>query len=160
MLSIRPIEDTDQALLWDFLHVALWDPPPAALRPRSVLSSANVRIYAEGWGSAGDLGVFGLLAPASSPIGACWMRVLPPQVGLAYVDEETPQLGIGVLPLHQGKGYGRLVLMAAMHAARDKGIHQIALTVHPENPAIALYLQQGFQKKEVRHGFHLMLAHL
>jgi ribosomal protein S18 acetylase RimI-like enzyme len=160
LLTIRRIEHTDQTLLWDFLHLALWDPPPAPLRPRSVLDSPHVRIYAEGWGRDGDVGVLGGLADNPSPIGACWMRLIPNQLGLAHVDDKTPQLGIGVLSTHQGKGYGRQLMSAAMHAARNQGMHQISLTVHPENPAIALYEKLGFRKVEMRHSYHLMVAQL
>jgi ribosomal protein S18 acetylase RimI-like enzyme len=160
MLNIRPVNETDQDALWDFLHIALWDPPPAPLRPRSVLDSPGVRIYAEGWGKHGDIGVLGHLAESPIPIGACWMRLLTGNVGLAYVDDETPQLGIGVLPGYQGMGYGRQLLIGAMSAAREAGVPQITLTVHPENPAEALYQALGFENIEMRHGYHLMLARL
>ena len=44
-MILRPITPSDQAVLWDLLHVALWDPPPAGLRPREVLDHPGVRIY-------------------------------------------------------------------------------------------------------------------
>jgi len=56
-MRIRPITLADQAQLWELLHVALWDPPPAGLRPRTVLDHPDVRIYAEGWGRKDDVGV-------------------------------------------------------------------------------------------------------
>lgn len=56
-MRIRPITPADQAHLWELLHVALWDPPPAGLRPRAVLDHPDVRIYAEGWGRKGDIEV-------------------------------------------------------------------------------------------------------
>jgi hypothetical protein len=51
-----------------------------------------VRIYAEDWGKPGDVGVVGELEGRA--IGACWMRLPPPGIGLGSVDEHTPQLGI------------------------------------------------------------------
>ena len=45
--TVRPLVAADQEVLWDIFHVALWDPPPAPLRPRSVLEHPDVRIYAE-----------------------------------------------------------------------------------------------------------------
>ena len=60
-LRIRPLGGEDQQHLWHWLHIALWDPPPAGLRPREVLEAPQVRIYAEDW-----------------------LRLLPVGVGLAF----------------------------------------------------------------------------
>ena len=35
----RPLVAADQDRLWHWLHVALWDPPPAPLRPVEILQS-------------------------------------------------------------------------------------------------------------------------
>lgn len=50
MIEFRALRASDQSALWDWLRIALWDPPPAGLRPREVLDDPGVRIYAEGWG--------------------------------------------------------------------------------------------------------------
>jgi ribosomal protein S18 acetylase RimI-like enzyme len=156
-MHVRPLESRDQALLWDLLHVALWDPPPAGLRPREVLERPDVRIYAESWGRAGDVGVLGETAQ-SAPIGACWMRLIDGGRGLGYVDDETPQLGIAVLPSFQRRGHGEQLMRAALAAARAHGYRTVSLTVHPENPAIVLYERCEFRKIERRRGYHLMIA--
>ena len=149
----------DQDRLWHWLHVALWDPPPAGLRPIEVLQHPGVRIYAEQWGRASDVGVVAQVDGVDA--GACWMRLLPVGVGLASVDAHTPQLGIALEPPHQHRGHGRPLMMAALDAARRAGYRQVALTVHPDNPAQHLYAQCGFRKVERRaNGFHLMVAPL
>jgi len=160
MLRIRPLRRDDQAMLWEWLHVSLWDPPPAPMRPREVLDDPRVRIYAEAWGRPGDLGVVGELEGEASPIGACWMRLMPEGIGLAFVDAETPQLGIALFARFRQQGHGRRLMRAALDAARSAGCAQVALTVHPQNPAIALYESCGFEKKELRSGYHLMVARL
>jgi RimJ/RimL family protein N-acetyltransferase len=86
------------------------------------------------------------------------MRLLPAQQGLAYVDENTPQLGIGIFPAFQRQGYGRPLMQAALTAARTAGYAQVSLTVHPENPAIALYEHCGFEKVALRNTYHLMVV--
>lgn len=158
MIAFRPLRAHDQAQLWTWLHIALWDPPPAGLRPREVLDHPNVRIYAEQWGRPSDVGVVAEIEGEDA--GACWLRLLPEGVGLASVDAATPQLGIALLPAYQRKGYGEPLLRAALGAARRAGYAQVALTVHPSNPAIALYERCGFRKREIRHTFHLMVASL
>jgi len=158
VLHLRPLGHADQERLWHWLHLALWDPPPAPLRPIEVLQSPAVRIYAEGWDRPGDVGVVGEVGGAA--IGACWMRILPAGTGLASVDAETPQLGIGLEAAHRHQGHGRRLMTAALEAARAHGHRRVALTVHPENPAIALYERCGFRKQGPRNTYHLMVAEL
>lgn len=158
MFTTRPLLPMDQSALWDWLHVSLWDPPPAPLRPRELLQDPRVCIYAEGWGREGDIGVVGEVD--GKPIGACWMRRLRGGVGMGYVDDDTPQLGIALLPAFRGQGLGRRLMVAALEAARAYGYRQVSLTVHPLNPAIALYESCGFEKRETRNTYHLMVAPL
>src|SRR6185312_4191302 len=87
-MHIRPITPADQPRLWELLHVALWDPPPAGPRPREVLEHPEVRIYAEGWGREGDVGVVGE-DDRGAVVGGAWMRVVPDGRGLAHVDDAT-----------------------------------------------------------------------
>jgi len=146
-------------MLWDLLHVALWDPPPAGLRPREILQNPAVRIYAEDWGRAGDVGVIAEDAKGEVA-GACWMRLIKGGVGLGYVDDETPQLGIALFPKYQHQGHGEPLMLAALDAGEAHGYRQVSLTVHPENPAIRLYERCGFEKRGLRNTYHLMVAAL
>lgn len=156
MLSFRPLVATDQAALWDWLHIALWDPPPAGLRPREVLNNPGVRIYAEEWGRTGDLGAVAVVDGQDA--GACWMRVFPKGVGFASVDDKTPQLGIALQAAFQRQGIGTRLLRETLAEARRVGHSQVALTVHPENPAVSMYERCGFRRVEIRQGYHLMIA--
>ena len=158
-MIVRPLAAADQRLVWDLLHVALWDPPPAPLRPRGILEHPEVRIYAEEWGRAGDVGVLGE-TEAGRPMGACWMRLIRHGVGLAYVDDKTPQLGIAVFPEFHRQGHGETLMRAALDAARALGYRKVSLTVHPLNPAIRLYERCGFARLENRRTYHLMVADL
>jgi ribosomal protein S18 acetylase RimI-like enzyme len=156
MISFRPLVPEDQGDLWDWLHVALWDPPPAGLRPREILEDPDVRIYAEKWGRPSDLGI--VIQVDGVDAGACWMRLLPPGMGLAYVDAETPQLGIALLERFRGRGLGERLMRTALAAAGAAGYRQVALTVHPQNPAVRMYERCGFERREIRNGYYLMVA--
>ena len=156
VLRFRPLGVRDQDKLWHWLHVALWDPPPAPLRNIEVLQSPGVRIYGENWGRPSDVGVVGQVGGTDA--GACWLRLLPVGVGLASVDNETPQLGIALEPEFQHKGYGRPLMLETLDAAHRAGYRQVSLTVHPENPAQHLYERCGFRKIELRNNYHLMVA--
>lgn len=157
-LRLRALGSTDQARLWRWLHVALWDPPPAPLRPLEILDEPRVRIYAESWGRAGDVGVVGELG--GNPVGACWIRLLPEGVGLASIDATTPQLGIALEPPHQHRGFGGILMRGALAAAQAHGYDKVSLTVHPLNPAIRLYERCGFVDAGERNGYRLMVAKL
>lgn len=156
LLSFRMLTADDQASLWRWLHLALWDPPPAPPRPIEVLRAPGARIYVEGWGRESDVGVVAVVDGIDA--GACWMRVLPPGTGLASVDAHTPQLGIALEPGYQHKGHGRPLMQEALACATRAGYAQVALTVHPENPARFLYQSCGFQQVEVRNNYWLMVA--
>jgi len=84
-------------------------------------------------------------------------KPLPPGIGLASVDEQTPQLGIFLRPEHQHQGHGTKLMHAALGAARSAGYRQVSLTVRPENPAIVLYGRCGFKKHGLRNDYHLMI---
>ena len=154
--DFRDLVPADQDKLWTWLHISLWDPPPAGLRPKGVLEMPHVRIYAQDWGRPGDVGVVARIEGVDA--GACWMRLLPE--GFAFVDAATPQLGIALEAPHQHRGHGGPLMMAALARAREHGYKQVALTVHPENPAIRVYERCGFRKIGLRHTFHHMLATL
>ena len=157
MLRFRPLDATDQDKLWHWLHIALWDPPPSGLRPVEVLQLPGVRIYAE-LGRPSDVGVVAQVDGIDA--GACWLRLLPVGVGLGSVDEETAQLGIALEPAFQHKGYGRLLMLETLKAARLAGYKRVSLTAHPDNPAQYMYERCGFRKIELRNTYHLMVASL
>ncbi len=157
-LRFRPLTAADQERLWHWLHVALWDPPPAGLRPIEVLQLPGVRVYAEQWGRPGDVGVVARIDGVDA--GACWLRLLPEGVGLAWVDAGTPQLGIALEPAFQHRGHGEPMLRQTLSAAYEAGYRQVSLTVHPENPARRLYQRCGFVETGMRNGFHLMVVAL
>jgi GNAT superfamily N-acetyltransferase len=156
MLYFRPLVSSDQAALWHWLHVALWDPPPTGLRPREVLERPDVRIYAESWGRPGDVGSVAVVDDQDA--GACWIRLFPSGIGLASVNDKTPQLGIALEPVFQRRGTGTKLLLETLSQAWRAGYTQVALTVHPQNPAVRVYERCGFRKVDVRHGYHLMVV--
>ena len=156
MLHLRPLLASDQENLRHWLHIALWDPPPAPLRPIEVLDHPGVRIYFENWGLPTDVGVVAVVDGQDA--GACWMRLVPDRQGLAYVDDETPQLGIALAPEFQHRGFGKPMMKAALVAAWQHGYRQVSLTVHPENPARFMYQACGFQTVGFRNTYHLMVA--
>ncbi|SHL47234.1 GNAT family N-acetyltransferase [Hymenobacter psychrotolerans] len=52
---------------------------------------------------------------------------------------------IYILPSHQGRGFGQLLLRAVEQAVRQAGGHRLELNVNRHNPALAFYEHEGFQ---------------
>lgn len=69
--------------------------------------------------------------------------------------DELTLFNITVAPEHQGKGYGRQLLLHMMQQARECACQQIWLEVRASNhSAIALYRSAGFQQSGVRKGYY------
>lgn len=55
-------------------------------------------------------------------------------------------LSVAVGEPARGQGVGQQLLTALLDALREKRFETVRLTVHPENPAVALYRRAGFKK--------------
>lgn len=100
--------------------------------------------YVIGWGRAGDAGVVAL--DEGFPAGAAWYRLFTAdEPGYGFVDEQTPELAIAVVPRRRGRGIGELLLGSLLERARADGLLQLSLSVERENPALRLYEKHGFR---------------
>jgi GNAT superfamily N-acetyltransferase len=98
--------------------------------------------YVQNWGRRGDAGVVAFDGP--NPYGAAWFRLFPASApGFGFVDEETPELTIAVVPSRRGHGSGTELLEALRERARAEGFACLSLSAEPG--------QTGFYEK---HGFH------
>jgi ribosomal protein S18 acetylase RimI-like enzyme len=115
--------------------------------------------YVEGWGRRGDTALVEI--EGFQPVGASWYRLFTTaQPGYGFVDEQTPELTIAIVPSCRGKGYGRELLQALLEKARAEGYSAISLSVEPDNPALKLYERHGFGKVGERGGAFVMRAEL
>lgn len=69
--------------------------------------------------------------------------------------DESQILNVAVDPDYRGRGYGRLLVLRAIHLARLENISNIRLEVRKSNTvAIALYQALGFDICQVRKRFY------
>jgi len=157
--SIRAIEAADQAVLWDLLYEALWDPPTGPRRPKSVLSNPHIAAYVQDWGSNGtDLGFLAISHEGSVAGGILSRLLVPPLQGGAFYDANTPQLGIAVFPAFQRQGLGTTLFTKYLAAASIR-FPRVSLGVHPENhAAIRLYRRFGFYQFATGKGGYLNMV--
>ena len=86
--------------------------------------------YVKNWGRRGDAGVIASAGP--NAYGAAWYRLFPASApGFGFVDEETPELTIAVVPSKRGHGTGAELLEALLAQASDDGFSRISLSAEP-----------------------------
>lgn len=67
------------------------------------------------------------------------------KVNIALNDDETGIYGVGVVPEHRSKGYGRETLDFAVRQSQTMGVSRVMLQVEAENDnALSLYTSSGF----------------
>ena len=100
--------------------------------------------YVYAWGRPGDAGVIAL--DERFPVGAAWYRLFRADApGYGFVDEQTPELAIAVVPSRRGRGFGEELLSGLLERARQERHPALSLAVNRDNPAIRLYQRFGFQ---------------
>jgi ribosomal protein S18 acetylase RimI-like enzyme len=143
--SFRSARVDDVDFLWEMLYHASYAadegvPDAGALHEHAVLAR-----YVEGWGRPSDLGVVAVDDGTGEPIGAAWLRLLTGEMqGFGYVDDDTPELAIAVLPALRGRGVGARLLAELLDAARGT-FGAVSLSVRADNPARRLYERIGFR---------------
>ncbi len=86
------------------------------------------------------------------PVGAAWYRLFKEnEPGYGFVDEQTPELAIAVVPSRRGRGLGKEMLEALIERAKSDGFERLSLSVESDNPAIPLYESFGFRTVQ-EHG--------
>ena len=112
---IRRGDANDTAFLRDMLRHAYywrWEEPE--------LRDLPVSRYVEGWGRPGDRAL--VLIEGFQPVGAAWYRLFSEaQPGYGFVDEQTPELTIAVVPSRRGRGYGAELLTSLLAQAKEDG---------------------------------------
>ena len=100
--------------------------------------------YIKGWGRPGDTVLIAI--DDGFPVGAAWYRLFrKEQPGYGFVDEETPELAIAVVPSRRGRGIGDALLEALSERARVDGYSALSLSVERGNAALeTFYGQHGF----------------
>ena len=80
-------------------------------------------------------------------MGAAWYRLFTADsAGYGFVDEETPELSIAIVPSRRGTGLGSELLDALLARSRTDGHAAVSLSVEAESPAIGLYERHGFAR--------------
>ncbi|HSC48796.1 MAG TPA: GNAT family N-acetyltransferase [Gaiellaceae bacterium] len=138
---IRPAGPQDVPFLRDMLrHAYYW-------RVDRVTEAGEppVRRYVERWGRPGDTALIAI--QDFQKVGAAWYRLFTQgHAGYGFIDEQTPELSIAIVPSRRGSGLGSELLSALLDRARADGYAAISLSVEKGSPAVGLYERHGFAR--------------
>jgi ribosomal protein S18 acetylase RimI-like enzyme len=104
-----------------------------------------VALYVKGWGRPGDTALIAI--DEGFPVGAAWYRLFRrDQPGYGFVDQETPELAIAVVPSRRGRGIGDALLKELYARAKKDGHRAVSLAAERDNAPLVSYYEQ-------KHGF-------
>jgi ribosomal protein S18 acetylase RimI-like enzyme len=105
-----------------------------------------VQLYVKGWGRPGDTAL--IAVDEGFPVGAAWYRLFDRgHPGYGFVDEQTPELAIAVVPSRRGRGLGEALLEALVERARVEGHRSLSLSAASDNePLLSFYEKHGFER--------------
>ena len=145
LITFRQANPKDQSFLNEMLYQAIYLPETEKPSRAEVWSNPELNKYTTQWGKPGDFGLIAFDNEKQLEVGACWCRQFTESdKGYGYVDEQTPELSIALLPEYKGRGIGTQLLLQFLEQARPK-YRTISLSVDPDNPVMNWYQKYGFQ---------------
>jgi GNAT superfamily N-acetyltransferase len=115
--------------------------------------------YIENWGRPGDVAV--IAHETGNRVGAAWFRLFAgSEPGYGFVDEQTPELSISVVPSRRKHGVGQELLDGLLEKARAEGHTQVSLSVEKDSPAVGFYERNGFTAIRESEGGLVMVRQL
>lgn len=125
------------------MYQAVFVPEGAEPPDRSILSDPALTRYFQNWEKNGDTGFIAVNKRTGQEMGAAWFRLFPEQnKGYGFVDEDTPELVLAVLPEFRSRGIGTLLPKQLLQSA-ESGYKAISWSVSADNPAKRLYEHAG-----------------
>ncbi len=138
--TIRPIKETEYAVLDDFLYEAIFIPEGITPPPREIIQQPELQVYVQDFGKLPDDHC--LVAEMNGKIvGAVWVRIMD---DYGHVDDCTPSFAISLYPEYRGKGIGTALMRRMLQHLQFHGYRTASLAVQKANYAVSMYQNVGF----------------
>jgi GNAT superfamily N-acetyltransferase len=103
--------------------------------------------YVDGWGRPGDTAL--IAQEGGHRVGAGWFRLFRESArGYGFVDDQTPELTIVVVPSRQGEGIGQLLLTGLVDRAQADAYRAVSVSLERGHPEVEIYEAAGFDEIE------------
>src|SRR5215468_145189 len=137
--TFRRLDRMDEPFLREMLYHAIYVPdgqPPFA---KEIINEPELAKYVDQWGRDSDSGYVVIDSTSLQPVGAAWIRLFTEvNKGYGYVNDDTPELSIALLPEYRNRGIGTSLINQLINDARDK-YPALSLSVAADSPATHLY---------------------
>lgn len=139
------------------VEAAYWRPGDRPDDLEAALARPDLVYLLADYGRHGDVGV--VAEQGGHALGAAWFRSWTRELhSYGFVDEETPELAIGVRADWRGRGVGAALLTRLLELAKARGVERVSLSVELDNPARRLYERMGFTRYDEADGAMTMVA--
>lgn len=147
MITIKSIDHAHEGFLKEMLYQAIYIPEGETPFDKEELDKVHWKKYYAEWGKEGDVGFIAELD--DKYVGAIWARLFTAKdKGYGFVDTQTPELSMAILPDYRGKGVGTLLMTRLLSDLQSNpNIHQVSLSVDPRNWVYAWYKRLGFEEE-------------
>ena len=150
--SIREVARDDEPILREMLYHSIYVAPELPSPDRDIVDLPELTKYVRQWGRRGDEGLLLIDEGGQQAAGAVWCRLFSEeQKSFGYVDADTPELSIALLPEFRNQGHGTTLLTRFFELLKGQGFRAVSLSVSAGNPAKRLYRRFGFYETGDRY---------
>jgi GNAT superfamily N-acetyltransferase len=101
--------------------------------------------YVDGWGRPGDTALVAI--EGGHRVGVGWYRLFRRSApGHGFVDDQTPELIVGVVPSRRSGGIAQLLLGELLERARLDAYRSVSVSLERDQPDVDLYAATGFDQ--------------
>jgi ribosomal protein S18 acetylase RimI-like enzyme len=142
--TIRAIRPQEVHFLEEMLYEAVYVPEGEEKPGHEIINIPELSVYFKDFGRKGDLC---LVADINGTLaGAVWTRLFTAgSPGFGFVDENTPELSMAVVPNFRRQGIGTSLFEAILHKLTEEGYPRVSLSVDIRNFIYDLYRRSGFE---------------
>lgn len=139
--KIRKMEESEYALLNDFLYEAIFIPEGIPAPPKSIIDAPELQVYVADFGKKKDDICF-LAEVDGKIVGAVWVREMH---DYGHIQDGVPSLAISLYKEFRGLGIGTALMKKMLCELEQRGYEKTSLSVQKANYAAKMYRNVGYE---------------
>lgn len=154
--KIRSINNTETAILDDFLYEAIFVPEGVDAPPREIINAPELQVYVKDFGRQKDDICF-VAEVEEKIVGAVWVRIMD---DYGHVEEGVPSFAISLYKEYRGFGIGTAMMKQMLTELKGRGYKKTSLAVQKANYAVKMYKNVGFEIVDENEEEYIMVCEL